>query len=167
MRIQTSDFGGDHRQHNLSAIRAMDRVKKRFLLYLFCSVFACSAYGQNSPQVARPTNPGKLVYEQNCPGCHGWDARGELNVAPPLIKGTFVGGDKQRLIRLMLEGLEEVEIKGQYYPSPMPSFNYLSDLEIADVLTFVRSNFSNNASAITAAEVAEVRKEVTKVKKKE
>ena len=125
------------------------------MLFLIC----IPAVGQDSLNVEAPEDAGRLVFEQNCPGCHGWDGRGELNVAPPLIKGVFVGGDRKRLIRLMLDGLVEVEISGQYYPSPMPSFSYLSDSEIADVLTFIRRDFSNNESAITPAEVKAVRNE--------
>jgi mono/diheme cytochrome c family protein len=43
------------------------------------------------------------------------------------------------------------------YSNAMPPHNYLSDKQIADVLTYVRSNFGNKASAITAGQVKAVR----------
>ena len=137
----------------------MIQMWRRQLIFSMLFLVCIPAVAQDSLKVEVPAEAGKLVFEQNCPGCHGWDGRGELNVAPPLIKGVFVRGDKKRLIRLMLDGLVEVEISGQYYPSPMPSFSYLTDSEIADVLTFIRKNFSNNESAITPAEVRAVRNE--------
>ena len=137
----------------------MIQMRKRRILFLVFYLIYIPAIGQDSLHVEALSDAGRLVFEQNCPGCHGWDGRGELNVAPPLIKGVFVGGDEKRLIRLMLDGLVEVEIKGQYYPSPMPSFSYLSDSEIAEVLTFIRRNFSNEASDITPLEVKAVRNE--------
>ena len=103
-------------------------------------------------------DPGRIVYEQNCVGCHQWDGSGESGQAPPLIKGMFVGGEKAVLIRILLDGMEGVDIHGVYYETTMPSFDYLSDQEIADVLTYLRSNFSNNASAIMPAEIANARK---------
>jgi mono/diheme cytochrome c family protein len=45
----------------------------------------------------------------------------------------------------------------------MPSFaNRLSDQEVAQLATFVRSGWSNHASAVTASEVAKTRATVTR-----
>ena len=44
----------------------------------------------------------------------------------------------------------------------MPAQDYLTDEEIANILTYVRTRFGNNASAITAAEVAKCREESSK-----
>jgi mono/diheme cytochrome c family protein len=45
----------------------------------------------------------------------------------------------------------------------MPPFNALKDQQVADVLTYIRNNFGNKASAVSSAEVQKVR---TSVKKK-
>ncbi|MBC7654871.1 MAG: cytochrome c, partial [Oligoflexus sp.] len=50
-----------------------------------------------------------------------------------------------------------IVIDGDKYTNPMPAVNYLSDQQIADVLTYVRNSFGNKASAISAAEVKTVR----------
>jgi mono/diheme cytochrome c family protein len=39
----------------------------------------------------------------------------------------------------------------------MVAHNFLSDTEVADVITYVRSNFGNDAPAVTAEEVAAIR----------
>ena len=113
-------------------------------------------------QDAKPSaERGKAIFEQTCLACHQADGSGVPHLAPPLIKGTFVS-DKTKAINIVLLGLQNVEIKGETYSNPMPSFDYLSDQEVADVLTFVRSSFSNEADAVTAADVAKIRKEETK-----
>lgn len=127
---------------------------------LFFLVMPAMLHAQDSQDVKSSADRGKLIFEQTCLACHQADGSGVPHLAPPLIKGTFVIGDKTRLINIVLHGLENVEINGEYYSNPMPSFDYLGDQEIADVLTYVRSNFSNNASAVTDAEVAAVRKNV-------
>lgn len=125
------------------------------LLFL---VVPAMLHAQDSQSVKSSIDRGKLIFEQTCLACHQADGSGVPHLAPPLIKGTFVGGDKTKVIDIVLHGLENVEIKGEFYSNPMPSFDYLSDQDIADVLTFVRSNFSNSASAVTSEEVAGVRK---------
>ena len=46
----------------------------------------------------------------------------------------------------------------------MPQHSFLSDKEIADVLTYIRTNFGNNSSPITFQEVAEFRKTNSRLK---
>jgi mono/diheme cytochrome c family protein len=101
---------------------------------------------------------GKAVYIKTCIACHQADGNGVPRLNPPLSKTEYVLGDKTRLIEIILNGLnEEIEINGDYYSNPMPPFNTLSDQEIADVLTYIRNNFQNKASAVTASEVKTVR----------
>lgn len=101
---------------------------------------------------------GKIVYESNCLACHQVDGSGVPQLTPVLINTDYVKGDKTRLINVVLKGLQGVEVEGEMYDNPMPPFDFLSDEEIAAVLTYVRSNFTNKASAIKKEEVALARK---------
>jgi mono/diheme cytochrome c family protein len=90
--------------------------------------------------------------------CHQSDGGGVMNMNPPLIGTTYVLGDKTQLINILLKGLTKgVEIDGDKYTNPMPAVNYLSDQQIADVLTYVRNSFGNKATLISSAEVKAVR----------
>ena len=100
---------------------------------------------------------GKFVFEQNCLVCHQVDGSGVPHLNPPLIKTSFVLGDKKKLIGIVLKGLSDVEIDGESYSNPMPSMDFLSDEDIANVLTYVRNSFTNKGSAVTAAEVKAAR----------
>jgi mono/diheme cytochrome c family protein len=101
---------------------------------------------------------GKAVYEQHCLVCHQADGSGVQNLNPPLIKTKWVTGDKNQLIKIVLKGLdEEIEVDGETYHNVMPALDYISDKEIADVLTYVRNSFSNKATAVTEAEVKKQR----------
>lgn len=122
------------------------------MLVGFCCILSATVAAQNSQDVASMEN-GKLIYEQNCLACHQADGSGVPNLAPPLVEGIFVKGDKTKLIKLVLNGLQGVDIKGEVYANPMPAFDYLSDNEIADVLTFVRGNFKNREGPVTSEEV--------------
>lgn len=101
---------------------------------------------------------GAKVYMQYCLPCHQADGGGVPNMNPPLIKTSYVLGEKVRLIKVVLNGfVQNVDIDGESYSNNMPPHNFLKDQEIADVLTYVRNNFQNKASAVKLAEVKMVR----------
>jgi len=101
---------------------------------------------------------GKAVYEQNCLACHQIDGSGVPQLTPSLINASFVSGDKSQLIKIILNGMKDVEINGEMYDNPMPPFAFLADEDIAAVLTYVRNSFTNKASVVKKDEVAVVRK---------
>lgn len=118
-----------------------------FLVFLFSNVFS---------QAPKPvtTDAGKKLYIKSCMVCHQADGAGVPGLNPPLGKTDWVTGDKKRLINVVLKGLEtEIEVNGEVYANPMPAQPQLTDQEIADVLTYIRNNFGNKASAVTPAEV--------------
>ena len=101
---------------------------------------------------------GKKVYATYCLSCHQTDGSGVPKLNPPLIKTTWVLGDKKKLINVVLNGMNElIEIDGEEYENVMPAQSFLKDDQIADVLSYVRNSFGNKASVITAAEVKALR----------
>lgn|SRR5690606_33733997 len=108
--------------------------------------------------VTATAHPGKKVYDSVCLVCHMADGTGVPGMYPPLINTEWVIGEKQRLIQITLQGLSgKIEVNGITYNNVMPPNSYLSDREIADVLTYVRQSFGNDASEITIEEVQDVR----------
>lgn len=107
---------------------------------------------------AAKSSPGQQIYEQYCLSCHQADGSGVPNLNPPLKQSDWVTGDKTRLINVILKGLQEpIEINGETFDNVMPAHDFLSDKEISDVLTFIRSSFGNKAEAVSAEEVKKVR----------
>lgn len=138
-------------------------MKKAIVLSLVVGSVVLMSFYQSSPDKA-VMQRGKKVYDTYCLTCHQADGAGVPRMNPPLIKTTYVSGDKKRLINIILKGFNEsVEINGDYYDNPMPAQPQLNDQQIADVLTYVRNSFGNKASVIT---VAEVKAERAKLKKK-
>ncbi|WP_158828394.1 c-type cytochrome [Mucilaginibacter lacusdianchii] len=141
----------------------MKLVRVVFITGLVCLSTFLSA--QKTPKKATKASGsatsaanGKIVYMQSCLPCHQQDGGGVQNMNPPLIKTTYVLGDKDRLIKILLNGFnEDVEINGDTYSNAMPSFAHLTNQQIADVLTFVRNNFGNKAPSVTVADVNKLR----------
>lgn len=100
---------------------------------------------------------GKPVYLQQCLACHQADGLGVQEMNPPLSKTKFVLGDKVALIKIVLSGMQGVQVEGDDYHGIMAPHPDLTDQEIADVLTFVRNNFGNRATAVLPSQVKAVR----------
>ena len=128
----------------------------RQIILVTCCIAFLAVSAQQPAQT--PKQRGAALYKQYCLTCHQADGSGVPKLNPPLIKTTWVTGEKPKLIKWVLQGsVEKVDIDGEYYTNNMPAQNYLTDQQIADVLTFVRSSFGNKASAVTPTEVKTVR----------
>ncbi len=111
---------------------------------------------------------GALVYQGVCGLCHQPTGYGIPNVAPPLAGSEWAMGEPERMIRIALHGLYgEIEVNHQKWNLAMPGQGTnpaLDDAKLADVLSFVRNAWGNEASVIDSAQVAAVR-EQTKTRK--
>ena len=97
--------------------------------------------------------PGAAIYKQYCLTCHQVNGSGVPGLNPPLRGTDWVNGDKARLVGVLLNGLQNAEIEGETYDNVMPAHDFLTDTQIADVLTYVRSNFGNKSDAVTVGDV--------------
>ena len=103
---------------------------------------------------------GEKVYSTYCAACHQKDGKGASGRFPPLSGTDWVTGDKKRLTRIILNGMQgNIVVNGETYINAMPQHSFLSDQEVANVLTYIRQNFGNSATEITAEEVGEIRSE--------
>lgn len=101
---------------------------------------------------------GQKIYNTYCIACHQGDGKGDGSRYPPLVESDWVTGDKNRLITVMLDGLKgPITVNGKPFDDVMPKHDFLSDDDIAKVLSYIRSNFKNNAGTIYEKEVANVR----------
>lgn len=107
---------------------------------------------------------GREIYARDgfCATCHQPDGQGlSASGFPPLAGTSWVTGNEDRLIKIVLKGLlGPIVVNGKDYAGQVPMTPFggmLNDDEVASVLTYVRKSFGNNASAITAEKVKQVR----------
>ena len=102
---------------------------------------------------------GQKIYNQYCMACHQSNGLGASGRFPPLNGTDWVTGDKERLVHLILNGMEgAIEVNGEIYDGVMPQHSFLNDDQIADVLTYIRTHFENKAGSISAEDVENYRK---------
>jgi mono/diheme cytochrome c family protein len=102
---------------------------------------------------------GAELYDDNCAACHHSDGEGSPKALPKIAGNTSVlAQDPNSLIRLVLAGSALPGTRTAPSPLGMPGFGWrLSNQEAAQLLTFIRTSWGNQASSVTAAEVARVR----------
>ena len=127
-----------------------------------------------APTPAAPTTPaaggeadllatGQRIYSTVCIACHQPTGQGLPPMFPPLAGSDWVNVNKpDRMIRMVLHGFTgPITINGKPFTSPAPLMppqgSALNDEQIAGVLTYVRSNFGNKASAVTPDQVKAIR----------
>lgn len=110
-----------------------------------------------------PHDRGKKVFSANCQTCHQANGLGVAGQYPPLAGSEFTNGGSRRMGMIVLKGLQgPVKVKGQQFGSAVmqPWDKTLTDKQIADVMTYERSEWGNSASPVTAEQIAALRKEL-------
>lgn len=102
---------------------------------------------------------GLILYNSYCATCHQRDGRGDESRYPPLAGSEWVTGDKDRLIRILLQGLQgNIQVKGKTYNGVMPAHGaLLDDHAVASILTYVKARFNKTYSPIATGEVTKIR----------
>jgi len=104
---------------------------------------------------------GAKIYNLYCSTCHQRDGKGDGARFPPLAGTDWVTGNKRRLIELVLNGMEGPIIVNEVaYNQIMPAHNFLSDDDVASVLTYIRKSFGNDANSVSPGEVKRIREEL-------
>lgn len=120
---------------------------RTFLALLGLLCLGTAAWTQGTDDLFRQ---GKAIFENedNCAQCHRLNGMGLPGTYPALNGDPFVVGDPKPVIATVLNGR-----KGQL--GQMPTWkDKLNDAQIAAVVTYIRQAWSNQAPAVTPAQVA-------------
>ncbi|MFC5523198.1 c-type cytochrome [Polaromonas jejuensis] len=102
-----------------------------------------------APGAAAGAADGKQVFTANCAACHQATGKGLPGVFPPLDGSEWVAGDERTVANILLHGITgELTVMGNSFKGAMPSFQQLSDAELAAVASYVRGEWSNKAGAL-------------------
>ncbi|SEL49613.1 Cytochrome c, mono-and diheme variants [Pseudoxanthomonas sp. GM95] len=108
---------------------------------------------------AKDLSTGERLYLDNCGACHFVSGQGAARVFPHVDGASVVNAKRP-------DGLLHVILAGAATPStakapsvlPMPGFaSRLDDAEVAELATYVRQAWSNQAPAVSAKDAARVR----------
>jgi len=113
----------------------------------------------SNSSVASAEPNGAAIFSAQCSACHQATGLGISGVFPPLAGSEWILADAAVPVAIVHDGLQgEIEVAGNQFQGVMPKFGgQLSDAELAAVLSYARSQWGNDASAISPSAVTEHR----------
>jgi mono/diheme cytochrome c family protein len=110
------------------------------------------------PKAAVTTAGAGGAYETVCQACHQADGKGMPGAFPPLAGSSWMTGDPETPVRIVLLGLSgPIEVNGAQFNAVMPPPPAMTDEKIAEAISHARTSWGNSASKVDAAFVKQVR----------
>lgn len=95
-----------------------------------------------------------------CSACHNADGQGlplgDKKMAPSLVGSKVVMGDPSVLALVILKGIKKEGTEYMGMMAPLEAA-YPDDQKLADVMSYVRQSFGNEAGAVSAEDAAKFR----------
>lgn len=97
---------------------------------------------------------GKIIYKAQCANCHQHDGSGLARLIPPLKDSDYLKADVARTICLIKNGMTgDITVNGIVFNQDMPAHTNLTDIEIAEVATYIYTHWGEKSAVISVKEV--------------
>ncbi len=112
-------------------------------------------------RLERKKESGEKIFKLRCASCHQANGLGIAGQFPPLAGSKWATSDPGLISKIIINGLKgEIQVKGQTYGSNQNMVAVpINDREIANVVTYVRQAWGNEASEVSEEEVSGFRAE--------
>ena len=146
----------------------MKRVIGVFLFFLICTFLSsCDQKDQSNKydhldqrtkiRLRQYLSEGKRLYSLHCANCHQTDGAGLARLYPPLKQSDYLISNRKESICGMRYGQKgEIIVNGISFDQEMPGVIALTDLEIAEIATYVYTEFADTVQIITLNEVRDI-----------
>lgn len=122
-----------------------------------CLVQACKRKSPEDIKFQQYYVQGEVLYETHCSNCHQQQGTGLGLVYPPLNPSDYVDENFESVLCLMRHGIRgELVVNGKTYVQPMPGIPTLTDLEIAEIATYIYNTWGRSKGLIDVKDVSKV-----------
>lgn len=98
---------------------------------------------------------GQTLYITHCSNCHQKNGTGLGRVYPPLDKSDYMNNHFEEVICLMRNGKQgEIIVNDKSYVQGMPANPALTDLEIAEIASYIYNTWEHNRGIIEVKDVS-------------
>lgn len=98
---------------------------------------------------------GEQLYLKNCSNCHQRNGKGLGLVYPPLAPSDFMDKNFDEVICIMKQGSKaSMMVNGHEYHQPMPGIPSLTELEIAEITTYIYNNWGHEKGLVEVGVVS-------------
>lgn len=98
-------------------------------------------------------NQGEVLYTKHCSNCHQKDGKGLGMLYPPLDKSDFVDQNFEEVLCIMRHGKSTpTVVNGKTYEQPMKGIEGLTDLDIAEIATYIYNTWDRERGIVSVNE---------------
>lgn len=130
-----------------------------FLLFLPCVLMLVftSCGKRSSPKFTQYYVRGEKLYATHCSNCHQMNGRGLARLYPSLDTSDYMEKNFDQVICLMRTGIGgEIVVNGKEFNQPMPGNPSLSDLEIAEIATYIYNSWTHERGIVEVRDVSKI-----------
>ncbi len=121
------------------------------LLLLLCFLTSCQSEEETKRQ--KYITEGIMLYRKNCANCHQTNGAGLANLYPPLVGSDYMKANKNAVICSIRYGQQgAIVVNGKPYNRVMPAQLQFSALEVAEITTYIYSEWGNDKRLVTGKE---------------
>lgn len=138
----------------------------RYLLILSALILAsCSSTGKEGGEESNADKmkkaqymvAGETLFLQYCSNCHQQDGAGLADLYPPLKDSDYMENNFEEVICIIRNGRQgEIVVNGKTYNQVMPPLNMLTDLEVAEIATYIYNSFGHERGLISVNQVSDL-----------
>jgi cytochrome c551 len=113
-------------------------------IFLFLALMTGCLACTHNPKLSQYAVQGKSLYEQYCANCHQQNGTGLGRLYPPLKNSEYLKKDPATLADIIRNGIQgSILVNGNEYNQPMSGNPALTDLEIAEILTYINVSWGD------------------------
>ncbi len=126
------------------------------LLMLAVSICVLVNCSQKDSKFQQYFVEGEQLYIKHCSNCHQKDGKGLGLVYPPLVSADFMDKNFDEVICMMKKGRKgEMTVNGNMFNQPMPGVPSLTELEIAEIATYIYNNWGHEKGLVEVKTVSQ------------
>lgn len=140
----------------------MNTMRNKYYFLLFVIFTACASPSGEQQGMDRKTKlkfdqymvNGTRLYEANCANCHQSQGEGLARLYPPLAGSDYLLENIPRAACIIKNGQAgEILVNGVVFNQMMPAMPGLTNLEIAEVITYISNSWGNEGGLQPVKEV--------------
>jgi cytochrome c551 len=134
-------------------------IRVLFVVPAIIFVFSCTSHpeksGGNSPKFQQYYVQGQVLYQKHCSNCHQANGKGLGKIYPPLDQSDFMDRNFEEVICLIKYGSNSrLVVNGVEYNMAMKGIPGLTELEVAEIATYIYNTWSQQKGLVDVAEVS-------------
>jgi cytochrome c551 len=137
----------------------MNSTVRILFIIFFTPLFLACSKNSNSQSIKEQQYfvEGELLYSKHCSNCHRPSGKGLGRLYPPLAQSDYMNANFEEVICLIKNGKQgEIIVNGKSFNKAMPGIPSLTELEIAEIATYIYANWGNTHRMVETQEVGKI-----------